>query len=305
MKPANRLLRSILFACVLCGLLTQFDARALAPIRMGTRNCVMEWSFSSAKVYADPFNEVEMDVLITAPDGAEQRVPAFWAGEQTWRVRYAPHTTGRFLYRTACSDTNNSGLHGQQGELEVTAYTGNNPLYRHGPVRIAADQRHFAHADGTPFFWLGDTWWMGLCRRLRWPEDFQLLTADRVQKGFTVIQVVAGLYPDMPEFDPRGANEAGFPWDTEKKRINPAYFDAADLRIQYLVERGPGSLHCRLLGLPSAHVRRAGHEEALAKPGRSLGRLSGHLVPRRRGFDAGTTFQTCGPGCSASETRLG
>ncbi len=30
----------------------------------------MEWSFSWAKVYADPFNEVELDVLLTAPDGS-------------------------------------------------------------------------------------------------------------------------------------------------------------------------------------------------------------------------------------------
>jgi len=36
-------------------------------------------------------------------------------------------------------------------------------------------------------FWLADTWWMGLVKCLRWPEDFQLLTADRVKKGFTVI----------------------------------------------------------------------------------------------------------------------
>ena len=238
MKRANRLPRPIHFVCVLCGLLTQADAGAAVPVRMGFQHCVTEWSFSSGKAYADPFNEVELDVVITAPDGTEQRVPTFWAGEQNWRVRYAPHATGRFLYRTVCSDTNNSSLHGQQGELEVTAYAGENSLYHHGPVRVATDQRHFAHADGTPFFWLGDTWWMGLCRRLKWPEDFQLLAADRVQKGFTVIQVVAGLYPDMPEFDPRGANEAGFPWDTAKKRINPAYFDAADLRIQYLVEKG-------------------------------------------------------------------
>ena len=41
----------------------------------------------------------------------------------------------------------------------------------------------------------------------------------------------------MPPFDPRGANEAGFPWETDYTRINPAYFDAADLRIQYLVEK--------------------------------------------------------------------
>lgn len=97
MKRASRLLGLISFVCVLSGLLTQPDAVAAAPVRMGVSHCVTEWSFSSGKAYADPFNEVELDVLITAPDGTEQRVPAFWAGDQNWRVRYAPHATGRFL----------------------------------------------------------------------------------------------------------------------------------------------------------------------------------------------------------------
>ena len=79
---------------------------------------------------------------------------------------------------------------------------------------------------------------MGLVKRLRWPEDFQLLAADRQRKGFTVVQIVAGLYPDMPERDPRGANEAGFPYDEGYTTINPAYFDRADLRIRHLVESG-------------------------------------------------------------------
>ena len=98
--------------------------------------------------------------------------------------------------------------------------------------------RHFQHADGTPFFWLGDTWWMGLCKRLSWPDGFQTLTADRVQKGFTIVQIVAGLYPDMEPFDARGANEAGFPWEPDFSRINPAYFDMADVRIQHLADQG-------------------------------------------------------------------
>jgi hypothetical protein len=79
---------------------------------------------------------------------------------------------------------------------------------------------------------------MALSKRLRWPADFRTLAADRVRKGFTVVQIVAGLYPDMPAFDPRGANEAGYPWEPEYARINPAYFDAADVRLQYLVEHG-------------------------------------------------------------------
>jgi hypothetical protein len=49
---------------------------------------------------------------------------------------------------------------------------------------------------------------------------------------------VAGLYPDMHPFDPRGANEAGHPWEPEYARIRPEYFDAADDRLKYLVDQG-------------------------------------------------------------------
>jgi hypothetical protein len=31
-------------------------------------------------------------------------VPAFWAGDATWRVRYASPPTGTHRYRTECSD---------------------------------------------------------------------------------------------------------------------------------------------------------------------------------------------------------
>ena len=105
-------------------------------------------------------------------------------------------------------------------------------------LKVGADGRHFQHADGTPFFWLGDTWWMGLCKRLSWPDGFETLTADRVHKGFTMVQIVAGLYPDMEPFDERGANEAGYPWERDFARINPAYFDMADVRIQHLADHG-------------------------------------------------------------------
>lgn len=208
------------------------------PARYGIQQRATEWTYSSTKVYADPFNDLELDVIFTDAEGREQRVPAFWAGGQDWRIRYAPPKPGRYTYRTISSDPANSDLHDQTGTLEVSPYAEDNPLIRHGPLHIDNTRRHFAHADGTPFFWLGDTWWMGLCSRLRWPDDFQTLTADRVQKGFTVIQVVAGLYPDMPAFDPRGANEAGFPWEANYARINPAYFEMADLRIRYLIDSG-------------------------------------------------------------------
>lgn len=56
----------------------------------------------------------------------------------------------------------------------------------------------------------------------------------RVAKGFTVVQIDAGLNPDMDWYDERGANEAGFPWDRGFTTLDPAWFDTADLRIQLL-----------------------------------------------------------------------
>ncbi len=203
---------------------------------------VLEWSFTSEQVHADPFNTVEVDVLFTQPDGRELLLPAFWAGDQTWKVRYASSQLGVHRYESRCSLAGDTALHGQAGSLEILPYTGENALLRHGPLRLANSRRHLEHRDGKPFFWLGDTWWMGLCERLRWPEDFQELTADRVKKGFSVVQIVAGLYPDMEPFDERGRNEAGFPWEKDFSRINPAYFDQADLRLAHLVRAG--LVHC-------------------------------------------------------------
>jgi hypothetical protein len=233
-------------------------AQGKAQTRIAVQNSATEWAYASAKQYANPFDEVELDVIFSLPDGQEQRIPAFWAGGSTWRVRYAPPAPGSYKFRTVCSDTGNRDLHDVTGTLNVQAYSGNNTLYRHGFLRVAQDAHHFEHADGTPFFWLGDTWWMGLCKRLGWPDDFETLTADRVRKGYSVVQIVAGLYPDMPAYDPRGANEAGFPWEQNYSQINPAYFDMADVRIQYLVDHGlvPCIVGCLGYFLPLMGVKK-------------------------------------------------
>ncbi|MBM3216872.1 DUF4038 domain-containing protein [Candidatus Poribacteria bacterium] len=204
----------------------------------GSVNSVVEWGIRSGRPYRDPFNEVEVDVVVIDPDGVERRVPAYWAGGQEWRMRVAPSMPGTHRWVTVCSDPSNSSLDGIDGVIEAVPYDGSNRLIRHGRLRIQSGSRHVEHSDGTPFLWLGDTWWMSLTRRLSWPTDFQILAADRVAKGFTVAQIVAGLYPDMGAYDERGANEAGFPWEPDWARIRPSYYDMADLRFQWLVRSG-------------------------------------------------------------------
>lgn len=196
-----------------------------------------ELTFIARTPHADPFNTVTLDAVFCDPAGRALRVPAFWAGGDTWKIRYASPLPGRHTYRTECSDPGDGGLHDQTGTVEIGPATGNNPLLRHGPVQVAPGRRHLQHADGTPFFWLGDTWWMGLCQRFPL-ADFQRLAADRQAKGFNLVQIVAGLYPDMPAFDPRGANETGFPWTEDYGTIRPEYFDAAEIKLRHLVACG-------------------------------------------------------------------
>jgi len=201
-------------------------------------NRVAEVTLTTATSYANPFIDVMVDALVTTPDGRQLKVPAYWAGGKQWRFRYASGSLGEHRYRTECSDTTNPGLHGVEGKLEVVAYRGVNPLYRHGPVRVGKDGRHFEHSDGTPFFWLGDTWWKNLCKRMTW-EGFQELTADRQGKGFSVVHIVCGVYPDEPVFEPSWENEGGKPYETRDFTVvNPTYFEYADRRIEHLVEAG-------------------------------------------------------------------
>ena len=84
---------------------------ALGQDRVAASGEPTEWSYTSGKQYSDPFNQVELDFLITPPSGQQERVPAFWAGGSTWRVRYAAPSPGLYRIRSVCSDTTNSDLH--------------------------------------------------------------------------------------------------------------------------------------------------------------------------------------------------
>ena len=184
-------------------------------------------------------DEALVDIEIVAPDGEVMRLPAFQRADGHVVFRFAAPSKGVYGYAS------DGGLEGDAGtgQIEVGPYVGSNELYRHGRLRAAADRRTLEHADGTPFLWLGDTWWMGLGKRLDWPDGFRRLLDDRVGKGFSVIQVVAGPLPDFsatPEgiWHPQQANEGGWPWERDWERLNAAYFDHVDRRIDAIVEAG-------------------------------------------------------------------
>jgi hypothetical protein len=98
---------------------------------------------------------------------------------------------------------------------------------RHGRLKVSADNRFLIHADGTPFFYLGDTAWELFHRLDR--EEAELYLKNRAAKGFTVIQAVV-----LAELDGLGTpNAYGHkPLDgNDPAKPNEAYFQHVDFIV--------------------------------------------------------------------------
>lgn len=169
-------------------------------------------------------------VLVKGPH-MEHRLQLFWDGEKTWKFRVMPLAAGRYTWTVAGSQ---AGLGGRQGAFEAVANA--NPAHdldRLGPPWVARSRRHFAHADGTPWFWLADTAWNGalLATREEWEEYLEA----RKRQRFTAIQVVTtqwrGAMGD-------GQGRAAFQWVNGKLSVDPEFFRRMDERIAAINRHG-------------------------------------------------------------------
>ena len=117
-----------------------------------------EMEFTSQTTYEDPLYDAALDVVFTNTEtGTTFTMPAFWDGGTSWKVRYALTELGKWTWTTVCTDEANTGLHGLSGQLRCVAYGGELDIYKHGFIKTEAGTRYFMYADGTPFFYLGDT----------------------------------------------------------------------------------------------------------------------------------------------------
>ena len=110
----------------------------------------------SENKYSDPFGEVQLDVIFKKA-GTLIKVPAFWDGGNVWRVRFVLPETGNWEYETVSSHSD-AGLTGT-GKITCAEYDGELDIYKHGFIKTEPGKRYFMYADGTPFFYLGDTHW--------------------------------------------------------------------------------------------------------------------------------------------------
>lgn len=191
-----------------------------------------ELDFTGSQDYDNPFWDVAVRVELTAPSGSKHLVDAFWDGGRTWHLRFAPDEVGRWTWESNCSDTLNTGLHSRGGSFRCIPYTGDNPLYQHGPLKLSENRRHLVHADGTPFFWLSCTAWNGVLRAN--PEDWGHYLRTRQEQDFTAIQFVSTHWRGLTT-DPYG--ETAFT-GTEAIKLNPAFFQRLDPKVAAINEHG-------------------------------------------------------------------
>ena len=157
------------------------DPAAVTKARTWITNEVV---LQSSKTYKDPFNDVDVDLILTNGN-VTYTIPGFWDGGAIWRVRFVCTSAGTWTYTTKCTDETNTGLHNQQSTITCNDYKGNLEIYKRGFVNIKENTRYFSYADGTPFFYLGDTHW-GLGRET--PAMVKETVKTRAQQGYTVYQ---------------------------------------------------------------------------------------------------------------------
>ncbi len=120
------------------------SARAAERTGPGPQMTVGQWdrfemAVTNPRTYPDPYTDVELNVVYTAPGGKETAFWGFYDGGQTWRIRFMPNFTGLWRYKATFSD----GTPGVAGEFRVAGsklpgmltVSRGNPIWFSGDVR--------------------------------------------------------------------------------------------------------------------------------------------------------------------------
>jgi hypothetical protein len=182
---------------------------------------VQEVVLQASGTYANPYADVECWIELEGP-GFERRVYGFWDGGRTFRVRFVATAPGEWRWRSGSNQPGDDGLNGGEGRLRAVAWTEAEKAEnrnRRGFVRATATGRALEHADGTPFFLVGDTWlaastWRLPSKGIRPAPDyvpgpgisFEDAVAYRKRQGFNSISFIAA-FPTW-DADHRGATYA-------------------------------------------------------------------------------------------------
>ena len=187
-----------------------------------------EARLTAARRHEDPLHS-GLKAEFRHESGDARECEGFWDGGLDWRLRFSPNLPGQWTWRSHCDA--DSALDAS-GAFECAACESPHALYRHGAVSVGASGTHFEHADGLPFFWLGDTAWNGPLKSRA--EDWEIYLADRQRKRFSVIQFVATQWLAAAG-DEQGRRAYN---GRDPLAIDPVFFRRLDRRIDAINAHG-------------------------------------------------------------------
>lgn len=182
-------------------LLIAFHAAAVPPAIHVWET--QELTFTAKNSYKNAYNDVTLWIYLSGP-GFKKRVYGFWDGGNTFHLRLVATTPGAWSWKSG-STPNDPGLSGKSGSFTAIEWTekekAENPL-RHGFLRPSENHHALNHADGTPYFAIGDTWYSLGANRFKWYEDdkersigpdagFKDYVRYRKAQGYNWVNVIA------------------------------------------------------------------------------------------------------------------
>jgi hypothetical protein len=199
-----------------------------------------EISFVSEESYANPYTDVDVWIQFINDKGDSLVRPAFWDGNNIWKVRFAPPDVGRTWFWKSNASIKDNGLMGKTGTFQSVAANSKNKLLKHGLLRMSPGKRNVVHADGTPFLLVGDTpWSLPFRATAAQVSDY---ANDRAKKGFNT-SLLLTLQPDKYAQGPEARNTiSGFDRAFEDlheghlNKLKPDYFQILDSLIDILVD---------------------------------------------------------------------
>lgn len=192
-----------------------------------------EVTLQAKNSYGNPYVDVVAWVDLKGPK-FQKRVYGFWDGGNTFRVRVMATEPGAWSWTSGATPAD-PGLSGQTGGFTAIPWTEAEKaenICRRGFLRPTRNGHAFEHADGTPFFLLGDTWWSTPTFRFRWTEDdtphpmgpeatFKDMVRFRKAQGFNGIAMIAA----FPNWMNDGKPSTIVMDDPEKTLIRNAWAD--------------------------------------------------------------------------------
>jgi len=209
-----------------------------------------EHSFTSEKEYVNPLYDLQkFEVVFTAPSGRKRTINGFWDGGKTFKVRFAPDEIGAWSFESACSNEEDSGLHGIAGTFNCVANDSELAIYQKGSLTQPKGTYHLAYHDGTPFLWVACTAWNGALKSTE--EEWDTYLQHRVEHDYSVIQFVTTQWRGG---DQNSRGEVAYAYE-EGLTVNPSFFQHMDAKVDKINEYGLIASPVVLWALPFAEGR--------------------------------------------------